>query len=132
MIEGWHGDDYLLLFDGAEAAAFSARYELGRFLAGYSLIGLRGWDDFIVKDANGQFATVPTVPMSVEYLVPLDISIDASRMESDDRFRGRVKWHRNPLVFGGSPTDKENIVSVPLEQHVDLVKFWNGCYHRLK
>ena len=132
MIEGWHGDDYLLLFDDAEACEFSARYDFGKYLAGYVLVGLRGWDDFIVKGADGRFETVPTVPIDAAFLAPLDFSIDASRIVSDDRYRGKVKWYRNPLVFGGSPTDKDNMVWVPLEAHVDLVKFWNACYQRLK
>lgn len=132
MIEGWHGDDYLQLFDDAEASAFSTRYDLDRFLPGYRLVGLRGWDDFIVKDANGRLATVPTVPLSVKHLTPLDIAVDASRMEPDDRFRGKVKWYLTPLLFGGSPTDKQNLVWVTLERHAELVRFWNDHYRRLK
>lgn len=131
MIEGWYGDDYLVLFDEAEASAFSARYEFGRYLAGYSITGLRGWDDFIVRGTNGHCATVPTVPIAPEYLAPLEFGIHAARIVSDDRFRGKVKWYTKPIVFGGSPTDN-NIEWVSLDQHVDLVKWWNERYQKLK
>jgi hypothetical protein len=34
--------------------------------------------------------------------------------------------HRlHPILFGGSPTDKENIKFVSRQQHAQLVVFWN-------
>ena len=132
MIEGWHGDDYLMMFDEVEASALSVRYGIDRFLPGYVIMGLRGWDDFIVKGPDGRLSTVPTVPAVAEHLAPLDIAIDARRIVADDRFRGRVKWYTKPLVFGGSPTDNDNIVWVLIDQHVDLVRWWNDQYHSLK
>jgi hypothetical protein len=50
MIEGWFGDDYLISFNEAEIASASDRYSISRFIPGYQVIGLRGWDDLIVKD----------------------------------------------------------------------------------
>lgn len=132
MIEGWHGDEYLVLFDEAEASAFSTRYEFGKYLAGYVITGLRGWDEFIVRGTDGRCATVPTVPLAAEYLAPFETTINIARIVSDDRFRGKIKWYTKPLVFGGSPTDNGNINWVSLEQHADLVKWWNERYHSLK
>jgi hypothetical protein len=43
MREGWHGDDYLVLFDESEVAAASARYEVSRFLPGFKVLGLLSW-----------------------------------------------------------------------------------------
>jgi len=42
MREGWHGEDYLVLFDEAEAGAASERYEVLRLLPGsdYDVAGL--------------------------------------------------------------------------------------------
>lgn len=130
MIEGWHGDDYLMLFDEAEASALTTRYEFGKYLVGYVIVGLRGWDDFIVRGADGRCTTVPTVPIAAEHLAPLAFAINAARIEPDDRFRGKVRWYTQPLVFGGSPTDN-NLIWVSLDQHVDLVKWWNERYHSL-
>jgi len=132
VIEGWHGDDYFVLFDEAEATALSARYDVGTYLPGHVIIGLRGWDDFIVKGPDGRYATVPTVPVTAECLAPLELAINSERIVPDDRFCGKIKWYTKPLVFGGSPTDKGNIMWVSLEQHIDLVKWWNDRYRSLK
>jgi hypothetical protein len=48
MLEGWHDDDYLILFDESEVAAASDRCEVLRLLPGFKVLGLRSWDDFIV------------------------------------------------------------------------------------
>ena len=132
MIEGWQGDDYLIVFDESEASDLTARYEFYRFLADYSIVGLRGWDDFIVRDANGMLATVPTVPVLSEYLAPLPFSIETGHMKFDERLVGRIKWYTRPLVFGGDPAAKENMIWVTLEQHIQLVKWWNDLYRKMK
>jgi hypothetical protein len=131
LIEGWHGDDYLIVFDESEASDLTARYELGRWLAGYSIIGLKGWDDFIVKGVDGLLVTVPTVPIVSEYLAPLSFSIKTNQINPDERLAGKVKWYTKPMVFGGDPTAKENMVWVTLEQHVQLVKWWNELYREM-
>lgn len=132
MIEGWHDDEYVVLFDESEAIGLTARYDIDTYLAGWVIVGLLGWDDFIVKGNDGRYATVPTVPLAKEHIAQLKFAIDTGRIVPDDRFRGRVKWYLTPLVFGGSPTDDENITWVSLEQHVELVKWWNDRYRRAR
>lgn len=128
MIEGWHGDDYLMLFDEAESATWSQRYEIGKYLTGFTIVGLRSWDDFLVIGTDGGPAIVPTVPLDASYVTPLEIVIDPHRLQPDERFRGMVKWYKSPIVFGGNPTDQDNVAWIPLDAHVDLVKYWNGMY----
>lgn len=125
LIEGWHRGDYLILFDEAERSTFSARYDIAKYLAGYFVAGLRGWDELIVCGADGRYATVPAVPIRPEHLKPIDLAIDAAQVVSDDRFRGKVKWCLKPLILGGDPADDDNMVWVSLDQHADLVKWWN-------
>ena len=62
MIEGWNGADYLILFDEGEISPVSDRYAISCSLPGFQVIGLRGWDDFIVRDSAGHIYCVPTVP----------------------------------------------------------------------
>lgn len=128
MIEGWHADDYLILFDEAEAAAISAQYGIDRYLAGHVIVGLKGWDDFLVRGKDGRFATVPTVPLSEKYLAPLNFSISPQQIQVDERFVGKLKWYTTPLIFGGDPLDGENTSWVSLEQHTQLVRWWNDRY----
>jgi hypothetical protein len=132
MTEGWHGDDYLNLFDENEASELTARYELSRWLPGFLIVGLKGWDDFILQGERAELATVPTVPIASEHLAPLGFAIDPRKIKPDERFTKRIKWYTKPIVFGGDPASNENIVWVTLEQHVQLVKWWNDLYWKMK
>jgi len=73
MKEGWLKDEYLILFDGSEADAAADRYGIASELPGFSLVGLRGWDDFLVRDENGRVFTVPTVPLDAGLLAPFQL-----------------------------------------------------------
>ncbi len=130
MNEGWHGDEYLVIFSQAESQAAAANYHLDRRLPGYVLIGLRSWDDFIVVNPAGAALSLPTLPLEASradgFLLPEAISL-----QPDTRFTGRVKWYVKPLVFGGEPS-AENTSWVTHDQHVQLVTWWNDKYDSLK
>jgi hypothetical protein len=59
MREGWHGDDYLTLFADSEVDAASARYAISALLPGYEVVGLRSWDELIVKDRAEERSLLP-------------------------------------------------------------------------
>ena len=133
MIQGWHRDDYLILFEEQlEAVAMTARYDATGFLPGYIIDGLKGWDDFIVHDTAHRFYTVPTVPLAAQHLRPFDFDIDLSALRPDSRVADRIKWYVQPLVFGGDPKSEKNIAWLTLDQHVDAVKWWNAKYRRIQ
>ena len=73
MVEGWQQNDYLILFDEEESSLASIRYGLAQALPGFNIVGLRGWDDFIVRDQDGNTFTVPTVPCDADGLKPYRI-----------------------------------------------------------
>src|SRR5207245_7401233 len=100
MTEGWYGDDYLILFE-ERAVALDRAYGLSAALPGYRLVGLRGWDDFIVDDSNGARFTVPTVPGLAEHLAPFSTPKGPSRAEGDPTVRGGMKWRVTPTARGG-------------------------------
>ncbi len=129
MIEGWHNDDYLVLFeDQAEAIRLTEAYGLREYLPDYTILGLRGWDDFILADAQGQFFTIPTVPLEPKHIEPFSFSVDLAAIKSDERFRNKVKWYVKPILFGGDPNAKENIIWISYEQHTELVRWWSKLY----
>jgi hypothetical protein len=132
MLEGWHGDDYLILFDESEVATASDRYEVLRLLPGFKVLGLRSWDDFIVRNVSGQIYSVPTLPLEARYLTPLSLPDGATTLNPDTRFTGKTKWYMKPIVFGGDAGVGENLVWVSHEEHAQLVKFWNDKYRTLK
>jgi len=131
MIEGWHGDNYLVLFQD-EAHSLEKAYGIGELLPGYELLGLKGWDDFIVRNAEGEMFTVPTVPTDAARLEPFSLTNGASNLIADPRFAGRVKWYVQPIVFGGDPKLGPNVTWVPIQKHAELVQWWNKKYREVK
>lgn len=132
MTEGWFGDDYLISFDEAEVASASDRYSISRFIPGYQVIGLRGWDDLIVRDSVGLVYTVPSVPMDSGFLSLYVLPEAGSSLVPDERFLGKIKWYVKPIVFGGEPSSEENVIWVNHEQHAQAVKWWNDLYRSVK
>src|SRR5262245_42698649 len=128
MREGWLGDIYWCLFAEEEVSATSLRYGIADFLPGFSVLGLRGWDDFLVRDGSGAVFTVPTVPLDARYLEPASPPPAGAELVADARLAGRIKWYVKPLVFGGDPQAEDNLVWVGPEKHAQLVRWWNGQY----
>jgi len=54
-------------------------------------------------------------------------------MSTTTNTRKGLHIHRvHPILFGGSPTDKDNIKLVTRRQHAELVVFWNKKIRELK
>ena len=132
MVEGWLGNDYLILFDASEVEAASNRYTIGRWLPAHQVVGLRSWDDLLVKTHAGQVFAVPSVPASPDHVTPFPISSRRPTLSPDARFAGKIKWYVKPLAFGGDPTSDANITWVSHAQHGQLVVWWNEQYSMLK
>jgi hypothetical protein len=130
MREGWYGDNYLVLFEDA-AASLECAYGIANALPGYHLVGLLGWDDFIVEDAHGVSFTVPTVPLMGDYLTLCVLTDFPHALAPDDRFEGKIKWYVKPLIFGGDPNYGDNLSWVTQDQHIQLVNWWNKLYRHL-
>jgi hypothetical protein len=94
MKEGWLDNDYLVLFEPSEAISASKRYGISSTLRGYSLVGLKGWDEFIVSSPDGTLFTVPTVPLDAEYLSPFQFPSEQVTLEPDPRFCGEDQMVR--------------------------------------
>jgi hypothetical protein len=132
MTEGWYGDEYLILLGASDIDSASKRYGISEQLPGYEIVGLRSWDDFIVRDPKGRTYTVPTVPLDVKYLKPFKLPEHTSVLQSDDRFTGKIKWYVKPVVFGGDPAIGENVTWLNQEQHAQFVRWWNAQYSARK
>ncbi|AYD66103.1 hypothetical protein DVB37_20860 [Achromobacter sp. B7] len=131
MHEGWYGDDYLVFFSLDQAQAFEKTCELDSTLPGFSLVGLRGWQDFIVRDLSGTTFTIPTVPLDAEYLSRFEPPA-SQELESDPGLCGKVRWLIKPLVFGGDPQADDNVTWLSHPQHIELVRWWNDQYRAAK
>lgn len=126
MIEGWAQDQHFILFTDEEAASATTRYGLRESLPGYTVAGLLGWDDFIVRGSSGTLFTVPTVPAIGKYLEPFHGELP-DQLEADDR-AGTIKWYVKPIVFGGNPEPSDNMIWVTHDEHAELVRWWNTQY----
>jgi hypothetical protein len=131
MKEGWIGEEYVVLFE-EKASSLEKAYGLGEFLTGYTLVGLHGWHDFIVEDGGGSFFTVPSVPLLKELLRPFSFEAAGNDFVLDNLIQGKIKWYVTPLIFGGDPQLEDNVGWVTLDQHIQLVKWWNEKYRELK
>ena len=133
MITGWLDRDYLTLFDDQiEAIQKTQEYGITDVIANFTLIGLISWDDFILKDKNGAIFSVPTVPLDQQFLKPINLVIDQTKIKADSSIQDKIKWYIQPIVFGGSPTSNENIAWIDIEQHIQAVRFWNQKYKMIK
>ena len=110
----------------------TAEYGISESLPGYFFIGLIGWDDFILSSEDGKYFRVPTVPLVNEELEPYQFPEESIRIEVDPKYNGKVKWYITPLIFGGSPTDKENMAWISYSEHAEFVRWWNAKYQELK
>jgi hypothetical protein len=133
MQEGWFEDDYFILFADSEMATATARYRLPEFLPRYSIVGIVGWDAFLVRDLEGRTLRIPTVPLDAQYLEPFELAEPLPPLERDDRFTGKIKWYVKPLIFGGeADAESSNLTWVTHEQHAKLVVWWNQQFRQLK
>jgi hypothetical protein len=130
--EGWVGDNYLILFEDDELPVAFANYSFPEFLPGYKLLGLRGWDDFIVDDNAGHLFTIPTVPLNTKYLTPFQLPGADQAWTSDEQCMGKIKWYVKPLVFGGDPSSHQNQAWINHDQHAQLVRYWNNLYRSME
>ena len=110
-----------------KCASASESYCISQLLPGFKVIGLKGWDDFILQDSKGGTYSVPTVPAISKYLSPYTPPA-GSALASDDRFHNKIKWYVKPVVFGGDPQLETNIIWVSHDEHAQLVKYWNALY----
>ena len=132
MITGWHGDEYLILFEEQlEAIQMTGRYGIQDRIPSHTLIGLRDWDDFILMSSEQRVKITPTVPLDSNSLEDWDLP-DWSQLQADPKIEDKIKWHVTPIVLGGSPSDEENLTWVSLDQHVDLVRWWNDKYDDIR
>ena len=132
MKEGWHNDDYLILFESNEIEEKEKAYEIDRLLPGHRLLGMVGWDCFLVMDRENQRVfRVPTIPLVPKGKEEWPHEVDLAALKTDGRFHGKVKWYVKPVAFGGDPNPGENLMWISHEDHVQGVKYWNQMYAQI-
>ena len=124
MDEGWCGEEYLIIFSEEESAERTLQYQLAEYLPGYCIVGIRSWDDFLILDESGGLFTVPTVPLSSEYIEPYRLPKPLI-LTIDEPIAAKIKWYVHPIVLGGDPNLGKNVVWLNHEDHYQTVRYWN-------
>jgi len=131
MKSGWLNDNHYNLFDSIEIENLTSKYELEKYIPNYKLIGLIGWDDFIIFK-NNFYYKIPTVPIYEKYLEEIEMIDYLIELENEKENQNKIKWYTKPLIFGGDPCDPKNIKWINIEQHSQLVSYWNKIYFNIK
>ncbi len=118
--------------DEVEALDITRDYDLQNYLPEFIILGLKSWDDFILRRVDGAIFSLPTVPLVPAHLSPFQIDFDLTVLKPDPKFRGKIKWYIQPIIFGGDPLSDANITWANFEQHAQLVRFWNKRYRDMK
>jgi hypothetical protein len=129
MVQGWNNSNYLFLVENKdESFEFTIKYKFNEFLPEFQFVGILNWDEFLVADSNSKHYVIPTIPLDVKYLTPIPDFDQEFNLIPDQKLFNLIRWHVMPVVFGGDPTSEENIKWIDLDQHVDVVIWWNEQY----
>lgn len=131
MKSGWHQNIHYNIFTEEEALCFYTKYNIDNYIPEYRLIGLIGWDDFIISK-NNEFYKIPTVPIDLKYCEKLPILDLSIKLTEDSRIKNLIKWYIKPIVFGGNPEAQDNVEFIDIEKHCQYVNFWNKKYFEIK
>jgi len=126
----WVDDIHYNLFEEEEHLLIS-KYKIDLYISGYKLIGLIGWDEFLLEKDKKYFK-VPTVPIDINNLEEISDICKLNELTNKESIYDKIKWYTKPIVFGGNPKDEKNIIWVDIEQHIKLVTFWNNKYSEYK
>lgn len=129
--EGWFDEQYFILFSPDEYEKAGSLYRLSEEIGPALVVGMRGWDDLLIRGADGESFSVPMLPMSQSLIARCSIS-GHEDLEPDPGVEGRYRWYVKPLLFGGDPACSSNITWVDQKQHRDLVLWWNQKYLELR
>lgn len=142
--EGFLGQAYLRLYRVEELMSLAFAYELPEFFNGILIFGSDGGGEAYAfpiwqpgLDQELSVIRVPFIPLVKEhadivapdfstFLRVLSESGPSPEIEMDAV--GLVTHHKHPIIFGGDPTDPENIVMAPHAKHAEVACYWNKVY----
>lgn len=147
--EGFVGDSYLRFYPLDNLQALNQAFGTLEFTPGLLIFGSNGGGEayaFDGRTAPASVVNLPFIPMTFEHVAPLSSSIDGfvSRMARENPLEpgqrpgqvnpqliGKEIHEVMPIVFGGSPTDRENKAFLPTLQYAEYVVWWNRKYREI-
>jgi len=141
---GLVGNSYISVFSVGDLKHFNQEYQVETNLPGYLIFASDGGGESYGFYLNEPFLVykIPFIPMVDEYKVLVAKNADeffkalgaAAPMKhmSREKRKDYEIFEIQPIIFGGSPTDKRNKIIVDRNKHFELVRFWNKKYRELK
>lgn len=136
--EGFLGETYLRLYRLQELVSLNLAYEVPTLLPDVIVFGSNGVGEaFAFRLVDSAVVQVPFLPLQAELIEHQAInfaefvrSLAASgdSPERNPEVVGMEVHDIHPVCFGGSPTDPENKVLVPVAKHAEVCRFWNKTY----
>ena len=84
----------------------------------------------LLKIAAEVFLLFLQSPLSDRSEKPFSFQDSPPKLISDVSVRGKIQWHFIPLAFGRSPTAERNPIWIKLEEHIEVVQWWNELNRR--
>ncbi len=143
--EGFIGHSYFRLYSVEQLLSLNQAYQVSSFAPGLVVFGSDGGGEafgFDIRQKPLEIVQIPFIPMDFQYAEALGRSFleFLHALEGVADGDGPPKINREaigkevhdiqPIVFGGSPTDRKNKALVTLEEHAELCVFWNRIYYR--
>lgn len=136
--EGFVGETYLRLFRLEELVALNLAFEVPQLAPEVIVFGSDGGGEaFAFLNGRPGVVQMPFIPLSIEQAWNVGASFDdfierlagpAVDLEHDPAGVGMEAHAIKPLCLGGSPTDPENQVLVPISKYPEFCRFWNKVY----
>jgi hypothetical protein len=145
-----HGRGYFRLWSTRDALRFNSAYQIPLFLPSAFMIGTdaAALGYFFDRRYPEAVYSVELAALHEEYAERVGDSFVAflRRLAEDDSFapqpvgqwgppahiRGHVLHEKQPVALGGSASDPNNRVLVPVEKHPELIVFWARALRSVK
>jgi len=146
--EGFIGKAYLRFYSADGILEVNQAYAVAEYLPGFLLIASNTIGDAICfrpPFMEGRVVQVPFIPLRLDYAERVESSFSdfiarlaASRVgarslstsDINPAVIGKEIFQRHPIVLGGSPTDPNNRDLVSVEEHPELVRYWNNVFRQ--
>jgi hypothetical protein len=134
---GNFGKRYAILFRLDELRDQNDRYRLDSIAEGLVLFGSDGSGEAFcfTHGVSSTIVRLPFVPMSRKYEKPISADsrqfLEALGWQDTKAILASEAYEiveLTPVVFGGSPTNKNNKMEMGRHQHQEYVQFWNDKY----
>src|SRR6185436_16326290 len=125
--EGWLGDAYVRIYPDDDRVRIANLYGFEAFLPRYVPLGSWGLDALCLGP-DGRLYLIPWIPLNESHrkehypsVAALEAELSSLREATPDyEHFGKETHFVTPIVFGGSPTDADNLKMIGQQPHAEV------------